>query len=186
MNLRHAGYGIYDEQWVTSEALRDLRAGRKRSKGSPFAYRAALALHLVLTSLEDEDLGVEPDGDTLAAALECTARLQAVLCSPDTGTRGSPTAAMWHNCPPFVFGESLKLLEPSVLVLFGAGPRETVERLAGRQLGWHGDVARGHLELLNRTVQVVAIAHPSAPRKWKPSIESLRISLRAEPLTSPA
>lgn len=76
------------------------------------------------------------EGAELAQAIEATARVQTVKCSPGRG-RGTPLPRMPLNCPPRFLRQELDVLRPGVLLVYGRVPGVAI-----RRLGCEHDVER--------------------------------------------
>lgn len=99
INQNHSGY-FYGELEQASQQISGLRAGRKQVHRSDFPRRTAETLHTVLAHLDGSPMR-EPTGEDFAVALERSARVQAVMCSPATEVSTPPGACgptVRHTC----------------------------------------------------------------------------------------
>lgn len=182
INLRAAG-GLFDEQWIVAAVLSSLRAGRRRIHNSPFAYRTGATALAVLDHLRGAPVQVRPPPEEVADAVDQSARLQLVKCSPFDGKVSAPTPTMWERCPSFLLTHELQLLAPRVIITFGAAPRSELGRILDGEWRADGPLHRGHVTIGGNRVPVVASAHPNARSNgWLRCQESLTESLAGEPL----
>lgn len=175
--------------WGTERKIADeqrtalaLAAGEIRVHDSHWAFATSSAAAVVLRSLDGRSGGA-PEGAELVAALDRTARVQSVKCSPPRVDRGSPEPAMWQNCPPRFLGAELEILKPNVLLVYGKQPKAAV-----RALGVESDVERvGRfrrltLSIADRDVTVFCLTH-TGHGGWRADKRPLEDSLLERPLS---
>jgi uracil-DNA glycosylase len=128
-------------------------------------------------------LSLEYDPASLVADLERIARVQAIKCSP-MRERGTPTQAMWENCPPRFLMPELRALAPGALLVFGGEARWVVERHGNVRYTTTGpDYRRGTLQVDRHVMDLFVLPHPSAwGGKWARGQAQLVDDLVASPL----
>ncbi len=114
--------GGYDAQWVVqADVRRELQAGSKMAKRSPFGWVIGCYLDVVTASLAGREPEAAPrEPATVAECWEDCALLEFVKCSPATASHADvsmPSGEMWSNCGPFLLPGELDVLKPRVLVL---------------------------------------------------------------------
>lgn len=168
--------GLGGHWWIRNEERKLLLAGRRRL----FSYRAGSYLAMIGASRAGAVVEEVPSTESVAAAWDAAAFLEAVKCSPATGV-GQPTETMWANCPPRYLATELQRLAPSAIVAIGRQVSEAVAELLG--VAWD-EVApgftRGRTQLVGRTVEVFGCNHPSYGH-WKQTTPLLAESLRQRP-----
>jgi hypothetical protein len=67
---------------------------------------------MLLDFLDGRGITDRSDPADLITPLNRIARLQAIKCAPDDGSRGSPTGAMSHNSPALLLRQELRCCSP--------------------------------------------------------------------------
>ncbi len=166
--------------WITRGHIRDLRAGIKPRGG--FAYGTGSILAAIEASLHGQPLPEEPPNlDLIADAWHSTAFQESVKCAPEVG-RGTPTGAMWQNCPSTYLLEELRLLQPRVLLLVGrtdVAPR-VLDLIDATEIDRGDHFQRHGADLFGSPADVFSVNHPSWGH-WKQSYPELLASLKRSP-----
>jgi hypothetical protein len=186
MNLRDAGgllveYEISCRSGGEQSQLARLDAGYREAHGSPFGYRATRSAAAALDWVGCREVQDEEVPAMLSAALQRTARLQHVKCSPADGARSSPTEAMTRNCPPMLLARELAILRPSVLLTFGDDVRLSLEAMPEYAVTDGTDwLSWGQLTLGDTRSEVFSLYHPAAAQNyWANSHADLLAELRS-------
>lgn len=186
MNLKDAG-GLLAEYGITCRTGGDpgvsqisaLEHGRVKAHRSTIAYASARAAAAALAYVASEPVQDITDPSELAPALEATARLQAVKCSPDDNDRSSPTAAMTAHCPRLFLAGELRILQPSLIVAFGAPAYWAVRDLDGyTEHGYRTELEWGRVPVGAGTCEIFTLNHPASTAKWTTSHRELIDELR--------
>jgi hypothetical protein len=168
MNFDNYG-GIAGHYNICEDHIRSMEAGRRGKAGFAFSRNAMLYLRAALASLDDGPVPTDPHevpNEALAHLWERCAFIETVKCAP--GTKSSqPTDAMFRNCPEFLLGDELAILEPSVILLFGRSRlRDEVRRWsvpeAGRGAEQGPHIERDRALIDGRSVELISLNHPSA------------------------
>lgn len=179
-------WSVNVEYAITKVVFESLAAGQRKVPewNSPFGYRSTASAAAILRSLDGEAPTLEYDPTSLVADLERIARVQAIKCSP-MRERGTPTEAMWENCPPRFLMPELKALEPGVLLVFGGDARWVLDRHGRVQYTTTGpDYQRGTLQADGHIMDLFVLPHPSAwGGKWARGQAQLIDDLVASPLS---
>lgn len=185
LNLRiGTGTGSYwkIERNIARDQHAALAAGRMRSKGSRWASATMRDAAAVLRHLDGRSPEPTTSPDKLARALERTARLQTVKCSPGSG-RGTPLRSMALHCPRIYLSRELSILRPGVLLVYGSSAASAV-----RRIGKESKVER-HAKRFRRmtirfddwTCTAFMLTHP-AHAAWRSDHDLLRTSLQSRPI----
>jgi hypothetical protein len=96
-----------------------------------------------------------------------------LLCSagPANSSRGRPTKTMFRNCSEH-FAATLKILEPTILILQGRAVAKQVEAVLARDRVYNDFLYEAYVD--NRRVLVCSFSHPSAHGKlrWGDSLNA--------------
>jgi Uracil DNA glycosylase superfamily len=175
--------GSYDEFRVTREQLSGLAKGQRRIHRSNFIWGATAVLAMVLHSVRGQTPPARIGADGRIEALNATARLQAVKCSPlhQFQPRSSPTPEMVRHCPPRYLENEIKTLRPSVLVCFGKPPRDALIAFGAMGLDSARNVRRGRITVAGSEIDLFAVPHPSAFGRFKEARKELGAELYRRP-----
>ncbi len=179
--------GGYDAQWVLqADVRRELQAGSKMPKRSPFGWAVGCYLDAITASLAGREPAATPRApQTVAELWEDCALLEFVKCSPTTTSHAdvsAPSAEMWSNCGPFLLPGELDALSPRVLILLDKDVAWNTKVLL--EVPVVQDVPyfdRLVSEGRNERMELLCLNHPSSPT-WRKSYKRLVKSLREHPL----
>lgn len=184
MDGRNDG-GLAVEHRIAQGQIKGLRANNSRIHSSDFARMTTRALAMVLDAVAGQEPSLAATGSELAAALQCSARIQSIKCSPlnDRRDASKPSPEMWRNCPGKFLAKEIEILRPGTLLVFGKEPltavratfsSESLDRPVRPRLH------RGIVHARHGRVDVWALPHP---RIWggafsKQALPSLREELQ--------
>lgn len=185
MNLNDAS-GLTMELELGEDQLRELNTGSKRIHGSMWAYRSARSVAAVLRwKAGRTDLDVT-DPEEIAAALDGSARLQAVKCSPRNDALSRPTDAMRCNCPPRFLKHELVALKPDTIIAFGQFPWDALDAIGViREDHPDDDYSRCRIRIDDLDCELIWLHHPAKPPgdMWARSYERMLADLGQQPPT---
>ena len=183
INLNDAS-GLAMELELGEDQLRELNAGSKRIHGSMWAYRSARSVAAVLRwKAGHADLDVT-DPNEIAAALDSSARLQTVKCSPRNDALSRPTDAMRSNCPPRYLKEELAVLHPDTILAFGQPTWDALDAIGViREDHPDDDYSRCRIRIDDLDCQLIWLHHPAKPpgNMWARSYERMLADLGRQP-----
>jgi hypothetical protein len=173
-----------EEYAIAGQVIDGLTKGRKQVwPSSSFHYRAMASALALLASADGAEPSVTPTPQETATAMQRTARIQSVKCSP-LADRSHPTPEMQTNCPSRFAQHELAVLRPGSLLALGVDARAVVELLG--EVAWAeqaSDFCRGAVAIDDRSCQVFALPHPDAwGGRWPHGHVQLVRSLEDNPL----
>lgn len=170
-------YGNLGATWWITKCDIEARRGHAEWAGEPtsvhpFYPHTARFIAGLLTETSDFDPNAPVVGSECADLWDSVSFLEAVKCSPHSGSRGSPTPAMVENCPPRYLRQELMVLKPQVLLVVGKGAwRSVADALQIEPPEGDCLAARGTSECLGESLEVFFVAHPAAPAHFVRSVE---------------
>ena len=183
INLNDAS-GLDMELGLGEDQLRELKAGRKRIHGSMWAYRSARSVAAVMRwKAGRTDLDVTSP-EEIAAALDASARLQTVKCSPRNDAYSRPTDAMRCNCPPRYLKQELAVLRPDTILAFGQPPWDALDSIGViREEYQDDDYSRCLVRIDDLDCELIWLHHPAKPpgNMWARSYERMLADLARHP-----
>jgi len=186
------GGGLWTQYLVDFQFREEQRAGILRGAArNMFGTVLARYVSAVLRSTEGRDPHEQASDAQRAAAWDSCAMLEAVKCSPysppGSRQRSTPTHAMQSNCPPFLLGAELDLLEPRVVIALGAVAATAVETVAHTGTWRHIAHTARRATFTTGTggvIQAFAVYHPSYLAGRSRSLLALQNELAKVPLPS--
>jgi len=176
-------WGGLGSHWDTCRSHIDaMRAGGPGKNGGLYSARAMSAVRAVRDGRAGhlvEGWQPPPNAD-LADEWQSVAYLQGVKCAPTT-VRSKPFDDMYVECPSLTLMTELRILRPSVVIVFGRsrlrnGIRPVLEREADMTYGSSpGSMERDTFRLGPDRCELICLNHPSAQNSndWRKSLSEL-------------
>ncbi len=158
--------GLSATWWITKCDIEHRRGnaacGGESTSRHVFYAKAARYLSALLRKGGDFDPDASVPAPVCAEAWSQVAYLQAVKCSPGTGTRGSPTQAMVETCPPRYLASELEILTPARLLVVGKKCWASVSKALDTDLPDPEEAAGRATAVLpaGGRIEVFFVAHP--------------------------